>query len=504
MPPVSGSQLLVDMVERGLTAFRAPEQDRRDPDGPWQKFFRRIDARRSVPPNRSSPVTEWINVKGLARSFFSNLVRLVKHRHFILLCLTSSIIVRLLWVALVHSYPVSDFAWYYQRGCDMAMGRGYTVGGMPTAYWPVGYPAFLASIFWVLGPDLVYAKLANVLLYIGILYLSYAIARELFSSELTGRMTLLLLAFYPNHIAYSSLVSTETLYLFLLLLGAAALILRPGDGIWKAVSTGAIFGLACLVKPQTIFIPLLLILVLYLRRAGTGRLLKMVLTVYLALGATILPWTVRNYHAFDSLIYVSNNGGVTLFIGNNPHADGTYMPFDEKLKSLLPLSPDDDEHDVDVKARNYAVNYMLEHPAKTLRFCAIKLYYVYREDVEGIQWNHGAMKWDKSSQPSHELRFLIGVAQNYYICTMAAFAISLFVLFRRGGESGTVPIVGLWIIAYFSIIYMVTIGISRFHFPLIPWILMYVSSLFEWIVSRLGIDPRLSGQGHTPTPPLNG
>jgi 4-amino-4-deoxy-L-arabinose transferase-like glycosyltransferase len=369
------------------------------------------------------------------------------------------------------------------------MGKGYTIDGIPTAYWPVGYPAFLGSIFWVLGPNLLYAKLANVLLYVGILYLAYAIARELFSSEFTGRMTLLLLAFYPNHIAYSSLLSTENLYLFLLLLGVAALILERRDGIWKGISTGVVFGLACLVKPQTIFIPLLLILVLYLRRSDTRRLLAMVSTVYLALGAIMLPWTVRNYYVFDALFYISNNGGVTLFIGNNPHANGTYMPFDEELRSLLPLSPDDDEHDVDVKARKYALDYMLAHPAKTLRFSSIKLYYVYREDVEGMNWNNGAIMWEKSREPGHKALFwfLIGLAQNYYLCTMAAFAVSLPVLFAKRG-SRSVPTLGLYIIAYFSAICMVTIGISRFHFPLIPWILMYVASLFEWTASRLGID----------------
>jgi hypothetical protein len=405
---------------------------------------------------------------------------------------TASVMVRLLWVVLVSSSPASDFAWYYQRGLEIAEGQGYTVDGVPTAYWPIGYPAFLGSIFWSLGPNLVYAQLANVLLYVGILHLSYRIARELFSSESTGRMTILLLAFYPNHIAYSSLVSTETLYLFLLLLGTAALVLRTRNDIWKGISTGLIFGAACLVKPQTIFIPLLLILVLHLRRGNARRLVKMVLAVYLTLGAVIMPWTVRNYSMFGDLIYISNNGGVTLFIGNNPHASGTYMPFEGKLESLLALDPGDDEHDVDVKARKYAVDYMLEHPARTLSLCAIKLYYVYREDVEGVKWNEPATIWNDGQEGGQRAIswFLIGVAQNYYLCAMAAFVLYLMLLFSEAGP-GKVPTLGLWLIAYFSLIYSVTIGISRFHFPLMPWILMYVACLLGWTAQRLGIDPVL-------------
>jgi 4-amino-4-deoxy-L-arabinose transferase-like glycosyltransferase len=416
------------------------------------------------------------------------MVRLVEHKHFVFFCLGASIFVRLLWVAFVFSYPVSDFEWYYLRGWDMAIGNGYAINGVPTAYWPVGYPAFLSLIFRVFGFNLVFVKLANVFLYTGILYLSYVITRRLFSSELTARMAMLLLAFFPNHIAYSSLVSTETLFLFLFLLGAAALLL--GSGKFRvAVPAGMVFGLACLVKPQTLFIPLLIILVYYSRRVDTRRLFTMLLTVYLVLGAVLLPWIIRNYYVFNTLIFISNNGGVTLFIGNNPYANGTYMHFSDELAGLLDLGPDDDEHDVDVKARKYAIKYMIDHPVKTLKLCVVKLIYLYREDVDGVNWNNDERIIDENRGDSSEafFGFYTSLAQNYYIIIMIGFIVYLILLLKGGGPV-PVPTVGLWIIAYFTVIYMVIIGISRFHFPLIPWILMYVSSLVDWAASRLGIE----------------
>ncbi len=436
-----------------------------------------------------------------AKSFLSALVRPLRYKHFIPLCLTASVTIRILWIALIFSIPVSDFAWYHQRGQDMAMGKGYSVDGVPTAYWPVGYPAFLGLIYWVLGLSLLYVKLANVLLYVGILCLSYSISKQLFSSELTGRMTLLLLAFYPNHVAYSSLVSPETLFLFLLLLGTA-LIMQSERRLPMATASGVVFGLACLVKPQAIFIPLILILTLHsqMRRDSARRFLAIFLTVHAALGATILPWIARNYSVFGSFVFISNNGGTTLLIGNNPDANGTYIHFDEKLASLLELEPDDNEREVDVKARNYALRYILEHPVKTIRLWPVKLYYLYNEDVEGANWNNGAVKiWERSHRPSSEIFFwwFIGLSQNYYICTMAAFVISLLVLFKeRRNGSRALPTAGLWIIGYFTLVYMVTIGISRFHFPFIPWILMYVSWLMERAASRLSIS--LTGVAHAP------
>jgi len=397
--------------------------------------------------------------------------------------------IRVLWVALIFSYPVSDFAWYYQRSWDMATGRGYSVDGVPTAYWPVGYPAFLGLIYWVFGLNLVYAKLANVLLYVGILYLSYSIARKLFSSEFTGRMTLLLLAFYPNHIAYSSLVSPETLFLFLLLLGVA-LIMQSERRSLMAAASGVVFGAACLVKPQAVLVPLILTLhFAKSRKESARRVLVTLVVVHAALGATMMPWIARNYSVFGAFVFVSNNGGKNLLMGNSPYANGTHI-HDERLFSLLELGPDDDEHEVDVKARNYALKYMLEHPVKTVALWPVKLYYLFSEDVDGARWNNGANIWKISYRPSSKIFFwwFIRLSQSYYICTMAAFFISLLVLIaeRRRG-SGTVPTTGLWIIGYFTLVYVVMISFSRYHFPFIPWVLMYVSWLPEWAASRLSV-----------------
>jgi hypothetical protein len=120
-------------------------------------------------------------------------------------------------------------------GIDFAADRGYSVaadsfwphnipprvGGTlenrsPTAYWPVGYPAFLGLLFTLFGSSLFMAQAGNVILYTGVLVFASYIGKTLFEAELVGRVTLLLLAFYPDHIAYSSLLASEVLFLFLL------------------------------------------------------------------------------------------------------------------------------------------------------------------------------------------------------------------------------------------------------------------------------------------------
>src|SRR5258706_1608099 len=159
---------------------------------------------------------------------------------FILLAAT---VVRLLWLALVPARPLSDFLWYYEHGLGIASGRGYalTLDNFPlmlpgnplpaprlTAFWPVGYPGFLGVLFHLtsgLGHPLGVAKLANVALdVVGIGAMAYA-TNAIFESVLAGRAVALLLAFLPNHIAYTSLTSVE-IYFFFLSASAIALLVR--------------------------------------------------------------------------------------------------------------------------------------------------------------------------------------------------------------------------------------------------------------------------------------
>ena len=58
-------------------------------------------------------------------------------------------VLRIGWVSLYEIYPVSDCQFYFQSAIDLARGNGYLRNGALTAFWPVGYPAFLAELFLV-------------------------------------------------------------------------------------------------------------------------------------------------------------------------------------------------------------------------------------------------------------------------------------------------------------------------------------------------------------------
>src|SRR5204862_6714362 len=146
--------------------------------------------------------------------------------------------------------PVRYRAWHLGKGIAHAQSGAYAEGGVPTAYWPVAYPAALAVVFRLAGASLLAAQIANLIFAALSFWCLYALVRQLLG-DLCGRVAVLLLTLYPNHIAYTPLVLNELLFTALLLAGC--LLCMRGSRV-ALVAAGIVFGAATLVKPQTILI----------------------------------------------------------------------------------------------------------------------------------------------------------------------------------------------------------------------------------------------------------
>ena len=104
----------------------------------------------------------------------------------------------------------------------------------------------------------------------------------------------MILSFYPNHIAYTSLLASEPLFVFLFLLGAVLFIAGPDHFGFLALS-GIAWGLATLTKNQAIFIPIIFVFVFLDTRQSIVRAAG---TTYLMVLVVLTPWLARNYLLF--------------------------------------------------------------------------------------------------------------------------------------------------------------------------------------------------------------
>lgn len=435
------------------------------------------------------------------------LYRLLGARRFVPAVMGCALLLRLAWVIWMNAagmHQTSDAAWYMERAVSIAQGHGYAIDGVPTAYWPVGYPGFLAIIVGIAGAHPFAAMLVNVALQGCMLLLAYLIARRLFASERIARGALLLLAIHPNGIAYSSLLLSENLFLPLMLL-ATLLLMKEREGLYWGIAAGIVYGLASLVKPQALFLPVLTIAALWLTGRKEARLRswwRPALVVNAMMILTVLPWTLRNHGLYGVHGIISTNDGINLLIGNNPGATGGYIipTIDESMLQLMTVDADD--YRKNMQERIMAIDYIEHHPFETAATLPRKLWHLYRADAEGFTLNMRGMgdpvrsmivreegkdegpkdrieyRLDESSPNAVALRALKIIAQIYWVILCAAVALGLILwwsgrLARHGIRAPWLP---FSIILYFTAIPLVYFGDGRFHAPAIPWMAMIAAA----------------------------
>ncbi len=405
---------------------------------------------------------------------------------------TLAFAIRLCWILIFHPNPVSDFAFYFRSAESITRWYRYAPYGVATAYFPIGYPLFLAMLFWVFGVLVTVAQTANLILSVASLVLAYWIARDLFKSELAGRLSLFFLAVYPDNIAYTSLVGAEIFHLFLLFLGVALLLpcisiksaVHPG----RLLTAGLVFGFATLDKAQTLLLPAFLLL-LFPQFSWGGRSLanrlKKVAILYVALIGILIPWMIRNYELYNDIV-LSNNDGLNLYIGNGPEANGTFVAiprFDVGNDTWA-------EYKVNQVARREAIGYIKTHPLQTLTLMPNKLIALF-DNGDGVYWNVMGTG-SKFILARYVLGLVDQINMTYESVVFVFLIVSLlFGCWRRlrHGKGHGWPLLGIVVILYFIGIYLMYFGAARFHFPIIPWMIMYSAALLSSLFG-IRIEPR--------------
>ena len=397
-----------------------------------------------------------------------------------------ALVVRSIWVAYAPSDPSLAFAlndphFYYHNASSLAAGNGYTmpwVGGN-TAYWPPGYPLVLASLFRLFAPHVSIAWGMNIVLGALTCVLLYYVGRSALN-ERVGIVAGLLLALFPGHVFFASLVLSEVAFTFLLTLAMLLILVvaRTNDKTrWPCiVFLGLVAGFAALMRGQGLFvIPVALVFWFY-RTGDWTRALPWATAAFLTAAVIILPWTVRNYVQMGSPVPISTNDGVNLYMGHNAIATGRMMydPGWWATEVYSDLPPAKREVAASNLLLREGIEYMFTHPVRELHLSAVKLRALYEDDEEGLR--------EIPIQPGR-----IGLAANvYYFATLALSAGGLFMWLRNPRGALGLP---LLVIAVFTVGQLLFFGNPRFHYPMLPSFALLaaaalVSTAGGWRASR--------------------
>lgn len=264
--------------------------------------------------------------------------------HELALPIGVALFLRLALVACVRVVPRWDGVIYTRAAQDLAEGRGFTRAiftpgpDQPlTAFYPVGFPAWLAGLrlLHIEGRG---ALILQALLGTLIVPLAWHLAKRLSDNE-SARAAAWLAALWPGGVIYTLTYFSEPL--FALLLGIATLVLmsHPEQGRWRAVClAGLALGCAAWVRPTAIAIAFALGAAH--GRTWRERALAALLTSLVAL-AVVSPWMVRNASFLEGPT-LSTNGSYNLLLGT--YGLGGYADLPEGADCALSLEATDLDH----------------------------------------------------------------------------------------------------------------------------------------------------------------
>jgi len=407
--------------------------------------------------------------------------------------LFGGLLARLLWVSLVETLPMSDFLLYHESALSLANGQGYRIYGYISAFEPVGYPAFLALLYYVFTPGIIVPKLANILLSCLTMIMTYVIAKRAFS-EKVALIAMLIMALIPRNISFTSVLSTEITFTALFAALNLLVFLRP-EGMRAAALRGVLTGVLALIKPYMLVYQFVMFAMDYIH---TGKLIPSLKSFSVTTALMILlisPWTIRNYILFDAVIPVSTNGGINLFTNNNDYATGGWQdPFKIPGSPLLEYKHGNDgfwdEVAVDRLGKKLAFQWIINHPGDFIRVGFIKMYrtFIMCNDVE---WAIYAIEGGGEFKHIKLLNDIAGTV-HYILLTLIAFYFVF--LLRHAVRNRKVDYIHLIIllnIAFYMAIVFVFEGQPRYSFPLVPlysimasWALVDGISLLSRPISR--------------------
>jgi len=421
--------------------------------------------------------------------------RTLLHLAWIAAILALALAARSFWVAYAPADPtdgrhIDDTYFYHYSAAGLAEGSGYVTPwtGAETAHWPPGYTFFLAGLYRLFGPNVAVGWIANIVLG-ALTCVAVYIAGCLILSQRAGAIAGLLLAVFPGHVFFSSLLLSETLFTFLVVVAMTLILLvaRQGKdtGMVRLILLGLVMGATALVRGQGLFLLIAAALFWWLSTADWRRTLRWAAVVGVTSLAVIVPWSIRNYVAMDGFVFISTNAGGNLWLGNHEGATGRYMwMVDEWTRERYAGLP---EPEREVAASNLALReglkFIFTHPADELRLSTTKLRALYEDDEEGLRWIHRP----EAGSAVGSIGVIGDVADGFYFAVLAVSAGGLAYWLRRRRSAVALP---LLVVGVFTLGQLLFFADPRFHFPMLPSLCLLAAVGVVWgagYVRRFGL-----------------
>lgn len=402
-----------------------------------------------------------------------------RHPLIVIWCL--AVLIRAAYVIRSPDVFFGDAVEYDVMARSLLAGQGFGVEAVGFIRPPL-YAVFVAACYAIGG--MVAVQVAQVLVGATTATLIGVLARQ-FSRDGAGAWgAALLAAGYPWFIQYVGSLATETIFTFFAVatfIAVFSLIRRPGR--WRALGTGALFGLGCLIRANFLLLGPGIAFLIYWRGRRTLSAGLFVLGTIIALA----PFSVYSFAQGHGVVIASGSGGLNFYVGNNPTVALLFSSeiSDEEWRGLNSRGPADPR----------SLAFLGCETATTVQHCADDLPVAQRDRffyeaglryirAEPAEWaSMTAMKVVRQWTPWVEPR---AYPLPVVLVSGASFGVILVLtaLGLRGLRSEAV-----WLVALIALALTLTSVLAlvqlRYRFPLLdPALIAASGALFERLVRR--------------------
>jgi 4-amino-4-deoxy-L-arabinose transferase-like glycosyltransferase len=401
-----------------------------------------------------------------------------------------ALIIRIVHVYQIRAIPlfdhlIGDAATYDRWGQQIASGEWL---GRDVFYQAPLYPYFLGVVYKVLGHNLLTLRVVQCVIGAASCVLLALAGREFLSAKV-GVLAGALLALYPSSIFFDSIVQKsvldEVLICTLLYLTGRSLN-RTSAGQWLGI--GVTLGALMLTRENAAVLVVVILGWTCLHPSLPRPLmrLKAMGLLLAALVAVVLPVSLRNAIVGGEFHITTSQLGPNLYIGNNPKADGAYVPLvyghgwpeQERADATAlaeqavgrALSPGE----VSQYWFGKVLSFIREQPLSWLELMRVKLLLFWNATELGdTEDQYVYADW------SAVLRLLNPVLHFGVLCAGAAVG---FVLTLRSWRR-------LWVLYAIIVCYAASViafyVMARYRFPIVPPLMLFAASgtleLWDWL-----------------------
>ncbi len=370
---------------------------------------------------------------------------------------------RLLWVVLVPSKPVGDFAMYIEAADHLIEHRAFD---SEYVYMP-GY-VYLVAAVRAMGGGWTAVKLITVVpagLCAGAVF---AIAARLWDRRAAVAAGVAY-ALWPAGIVMCSVTGTDVIASVVITAAIAIMVCTPRERLWSAVALGVLIGAAAWIRAVALLLIPASVIGIHLLAVPWRAALRQAAITGVVAFVVLVPWAARNQQRYGEWFFSDSHGGLTALVGANPNTDGSYSRslnriFEEVTGHALLAEP---HREADRAAYQLAMDWTTFSPAYAVGLLAKKAERLLGSEGPLMYWpvfRAGVLREPQRSWFVAHQRAVVAVVEGFWWLLVATWVVGLVVTARRRNFAAWAPVP---IQVALAAVYIVFFAEARYQLPIV-------------------------------------